>query len=144
MTNKIVTADAELLLLPLSIGTQKNTAMIDSGATHNFLSTTMVDILKSTVPECILWRYSAEPLRVSLADNTVVLSTKLASVKITFDGSDTQEIEFRVVPRLNHPLILGLQWLRQTNPVINWTALRVTWQGHTKPVDLAATRTSHA
>ena len=108
MTNKIVTADAELLLLPLSIGTQQSTAMIDSGATHNFLSTTMVDILNSTVPECILWRYSAEPLRVSLADNTVVFPTKLASIKITFDGSDTQEIEFRVVPRLNHPLILGL------------------------------------
>ena len=55
MTNKIVTRDADLLLLPLSIGTQKSTAMIDSGATHNFLSTTMVDILKSTTPECISW-----------------------------------------------------------------------------------------
>ena len=55
VTNKIAATDAELLLLPPSIGMQKSMAIIDSGATHNFLSTTMVDILKSTVPECISW-----------------------------------------------------------------------------------------
>ena len=90
LTNKAVTTDAELLLLPLSIGMQKSMAKIDSGATHNFLLRTMVDILQSTASECISWWYSAEPLQVSLADNTVVLSTKLGSIKTTFDGSDEQ------------------------------------------------------
>lgn len=120
--------------------------MVDSGATHNFLSTTMVDILTRAAPECVVWRYTAEPLRVSLADDTVVLSTKIATVKTTFDGCDTQAIEFRVVPRLNHPIILGLQWLRCTNPTINWAALRVTWQPSDEvagAVDLAASKTSN-
>ena len=58
--------------------------------------------------ECISWQYLAEPLGVSLVDNTVILLMKLANVKTTFDESDEQEIEFRVVPGLNHPLILGL------------------------------------
>ena len=100
--------DVDLLLLPLSIGTQKSMAMIDSGATLNFLSTTMVDILKSTIPEYISWQYLAEPLQVSLVDNTVVLLMKLASIKTMFDRTDKQEMEFCVVPKLNHPLILGL------------------------------------
>ena len=55
VTYKIAAKDAELLLLPPSIGMQKSMAMIDSGATQNLLSTTMVEILKSTVPECISW-----------------------------------------------------------------------------------------
>ena len=53
MTNELVMIEADLLLLPLSIGIQKSTAMNDAGATHNFLSMTMVNILKSTMPECI-------------------------------------------------------------------------------------------
>ena len=60
------------------------------------------------MPECISWWYLAETLGVSLVDNTVVILMKLANVKTAFDGSNEQEIEFRVVPRLNHPLLLGL------------------------------------
>ena len=52
--------------------------MIDSGATHNFISNNMLDIIKSASHDCIKWRHASEPLWVSLADNSVVLSTKIA------------------------------------------------------------------
>ena len=82
---------------------------MDSGTTHNFLSMTVVDILKSTAPECISRWYLTETLHVSPADNMATLLTNLANVTITFNRCNEQEIRFCVVPRLKHPLILGLQ-----------------------------------
>ena len=45
-----------------------------------------------------------------------------------------RSIEFRVIPCLNHPLILGLQWFRIANPTIDWSMLNITLDGHTAPV----------
>ena len=98
----------DLLLLPVMIGHKQSLAMVDSGASHNFISTTMLSMLKSTVPDAVAWRYSSEPLRVLLADRTVVLSTKIASLTLKFDDGSVHCVEFCTVPRLNHPLILGL------------------------------------
>ena len=100
--------------------------MVDSGATHNFISTTMPDILKATALAEVHWRHTSEPLQVSLADRTVVLSTKLATIKVMLDNGIVQQIDFHVMSRLNHPLILGLQWLHDHNPRINWTTMTVT------------------
>ena len=99
---------ADLLLLPVAIGHKQSSAMVDSGASHNFISTTMLSMLKSTVPDAVTWRYSSEPLWVLLVDQTVVLSTKIAALKLKFDDGSVHCVEFRAEPRLNHPLILGL------------------------------------
>ena len=72
----------ELLLLPLFVGSQKTSAMVDSGATHNFLSNNMLDIIKSASHNCVKWQHASEPLRVSLADNSVVLLTKIAVLSV--------------------------------------------------------------
>ena len=90
------------------IGHKQSSAMVDSGASHNFISTTMLTMLQSSVPDAVTWQYSSEPLQVSLADRTVVLSTKIATLKLTFDDGSVHCVEFRAVPRLNYPLILGL------------------------------------
>ena len=124
----------ELLLLPLSVGSQKTSAMVDSGATHNFISNNMLDIIKSALHDCVKWQHASEPLRVSLADNSVVLSTKIAVLSVQIGEHVRQDIEFNVIPRLNHPLILGLQWLCIANPTIDWSTLNITLDGHTAPV----------
>ena len=72
----------KLLLLPLSVGSQNTSAMVDSGATHNFFSNNMLDIIKSASHDCVKWQHASEPLRVSLADNSVVLSTKIAILSV--------------------------------------------------------------
>ena len=117
------TTEAELLLLPVSVGNKLTTAMIDSGATHNFIAKNMLDILRSAAAGAISWQHAAELLRVALADNSVVLSTKIAVIPLSFGDQMRHEVEFLVVPSLNHPLILGLQWLRCTNPVIDWRTM---------------------
>ena len=98
----------DLLLLPVTIGHKQSSAMVDSGAPYNFISTKMLTMLKFTVPDAVMWRYSSKPLRVLLADQTLVLSTKTATLKLQFDDGSMHCIEFCTVPRLNHPLILGL------------------------------------
>ena len=125
---------AELLLLPLSVGSQKTTAMVDSGATHNFISNNMLDIIKSASHDCVKQRHASEPLQVSLGDDSVVLSTKIVVLSVQIGEHVRQDIEFHVIPRLNHPLILGLQWLRIANPTIDWSMLNITLDGHTAPV----------
>ena len=111
--------------------------MVDSGATHNFISTTMLDILKSNAPNAVQWQYTSQLLRVSLADTTIVLWTKLATIKVMLNNGSVQPIDFRVVPRLNHPLILGLQWLREHNPRIDWTTMTVTLSDSMTPLQSA-------
>ena len=73
---------ADLLLLPVAIGHKQSSAMVDSGASHNFISTTMLTMLKSSMPDAVLWRYSSKPLRVLLADQTVLLFTKNCDIEI--------------------------------------------------------------
>ena len=99
----------ELLLLPLSVESQKTTAMVDSGATHNFLSNNKLDIIKSASHNCVKWRHTSEPLRISLADNSVALLTKIAVLSVQIGEHVPQYIAFHVILWLNHSLILGLQ-----------------------------------
>ena len=99
---------ADLLLLPVMIGDRQSLAMVHNGASHNFISTTMLTILKSTVPDAVSWQYSSKPLRVLFVNRTVVLSMKIASLKLQFDDGCVHCIEFCAVPRLNHPLVLHL------------------------------------
>ena len=136
----------ELLLLPLSVGSQKTTAMVDLGATPNFISNNMLDIIKSALHDRIKWWHDSEPLRASLADNSVVLSAKIVVLSVQIGEHVLQNIEFHVVPRLNHPLILGLQWLRIANPTIDWSTLNITLDGHTAPVVTGTmdTRSKHS
>ena len=57
-------------------------AMVDSGTTHNFISNNLLDIIKSALHGCIKWQHGSEPLHVSLADNSVVLLTKIAVLMV--------------------------------------------------------------
>ena len=136
----------KLLLLPVSVGSQKTTAMVDLGTTHNFISNNMLDIIKSALHNCVKWRHASEPLRVSLANNSVVLSMKILVFLVQIGEHVRQDIEFNVVPRLNHPLILGLQWLHIANPTIDWSTLNITLDGHTAPVVTGTidTRSKHS
>ena len=53
-------------------------------------------------------------------------------------------VECRVLPQLNHDVVLGVDWLAATNPVINWQActLSVACVGMSKPVVLSGLPTT--
>ena len=106
----------------------------------------MLDIIKSTSHNCVKWWHASESLWVSLADNSVVSSTKIAVLLLQIDEHVQQDIEFHIIPHLNHPLILGLQWLRIAHPTIDWSMLNITLDSHTAPAVTGTidTRSKHS
>ena len=58
----------------------------------------MLEIVKAAALNCVQWRHASKPLWVSLADNTVMLSTKLATISLQFAEDFNQTVEFNVVP----------------------------------------------
>ncbi len=119
-----------LLELDCVIGQQKKHALIDSGATHSFASKQLINFLSSSQ----VTEVHAQQLDVSLADGSVVpsdLAIKLDLIFPTaaFDDYE-QSHEFRVVPQLNHDVILGMDWLKKYQPDIDWKKLQVILGEH--------------
>ena len=65
-------------------------------------------------------------MQIRLANKEVVLSTQQVCLPVDLAGGLlSQTICFRVVPKLNHAVILGMQWLAEHNPSINWKSRTV-------------------
>lgn len=88
--------------------------MIDSGATHNFMSVRTAERSRLKLQNCNV-------MRVRLANGVVVFSKQCVSASVSFgQGVVHRDVAFRVVPELNVPVLLGMPWLRTTNPAIDW------------------------
>ena len=87
--------------------------LIDSSARHNFVSTVLVKAVQATT-------INIEPICVTLGNKSKVLSAKSAKLNILFTGV-AQMVWCHIVPKLSAPLILGINWLTQFNPKINWS-----------------------
>ena len=65
-----------------------------------------------------------QSMLVTLADGSNVEASEMCVVSLVF-CSDTGcaiscMVECRALPRLNHDVVLGHNWLQHVNPVINW------------------------
>ena len=67
-------------------------------------------------------------MQVRMANKDVVLSSKTVCLPLRFSDGPCINVEFRVVPRLNHPMILGMSWLASYNPQVDWTDRTVSLQ----------------
>ena len=63
-------------------------------------------------------------LAVTLADGSELACSEAVSAVVEFIGQDGRSIRlvvsFRVVERLHNDCILGVDWLKANNPVIDW------------------------
>ena len=103
--------------------------MVDSGATHNFISTVQLqqiehDNLQHGVTGVLHWGWQA--LTIVLADNSKEHAAKKVTLALQLGANAPCALDFIVVPRLNHPMILGMSWLRRFNPLIDWRTREVT------------------
>ena len=64
---------------------------------------------------------NVEPMCRILGNKFLVLSAKLANLSISFASGAAQMVWCCVVPKLNALVILGMDWLTQLNPKINWS-----------------------
>jgi RNase H-like domain found in reverse transcriptase/Reverse transcriptase (RNA-dependent DNA polymerase)/Integrase zinc binding domain/Chromo (CHRromatin Organisation MOdifier) domain/Retroviral aspartyl protease len=103
------------------------TAMIDSGAQENYISPRIVN------REHIEWTYKKEPYSLSTVEGTTVayedglVSRETAQLPMNISGRD-EEITFDITDIAEHELILGIPWLRNSNPVIDWTTGQLFWR----------------
>ena len=64
---------------------------------------------------------------VTLGNKCKVLSTYLVKLSISFTSVATLMVWCCVVPDLSAPVILGMSWLTQINPKINWSEKTTEW-----------------
>ncbi|KAF8748436.1 hypothetical protein RHS01_10821 [Rhizoctonia solani] len=97
--------------------------LIDSGATSNFISPALVEKLK--IPKTLL----ENPRVVRMLDGTISQTGRIwHQVNLTVSANGhTHTIPFLVCPIGNTPAILGMTWLTQESPLIDWSSGTVTF-----------------
>ena len=115
-------------LVPVSsvLGTSKPygfSALLDSGASHCFLSLKIVKKFKlHTNPV-------KPPLPLSMFDGTsVIYVTEQLSLNVSFPDGVTHHIAFFVAPLdPTCDAVLGLNWLSKYNPLVDWSLHQITF-----------------
>ena len=94
------------------------TAMIDSGATSNFINRQFVeDQGLDTVPK----RFPRHPRAIDGCSLGIV--DKEVHGKLRMEHHE-ESVILDVAPTGRHPLVLGAPWLHKHNPFINWRTRR--------------------
>ncbi|CEL54635.1 Retrotransposable element Tf2 155 kDa protein type 1 OS=Schizosaccharomyces pombe (strain 972 / ATCC 24843) GN=Tf2-1 PE=4 SV=1 [Rhizoctonia solani AG-1 IB] len=97
--------------------------LIDSGASTNFISPTTVEKLR--LPTITL----DQPRTVTMLDGSTPQTGKIwkkTKIEFTYDGH-TMNHEFLVSPIGHHSAILGIKWLEQEKPEIDWSHRTLTF-----------------
>jgi hypothetical protein len=88
-------------------------ALLDSGATVSFVDPSFAEQAGLAHMEHVL--------NITLADGTETTSTRYSIVPMNVKGTSHYEyIQLQHVVLAQYPIILGLSWLREHNPTINW------------------------
>ena len=92
--------------------------MIDSGATNSFLNQSFLDTTR--IPKV----QKDTPLEIQVIDGRPISSGAIthhsAPVKLTISGHE-ETISLDITSLGHYPVILGLPWLSQHNPHVDWT-----------------------
>ena len=75
---------------------------------------------------------------VTLGNKFKVLSTKLVKLSISLASGAAQMVWCHIVPELSAPVNLGMDWLTQLNPKINWAEKIIEWTSNNMNVFLKA------
>ena len=116
----------EHLEIPAMINKRKLSAMIDSGAQGNYISPRIVN------EERLEWRNKEGPYRLSTVEGNQVdyedglVTRETAQLSVCIFGR-TENITFDITDIAERQLILGIPWLRNSNPVIDWTTGQLSW-----------------
>lgn len=99
-------------------------ALVDSGASNNFISQSFVQRFNLTLTP------KAEPLALFVIDGRPIESgpiTHFCSIQVYF-GDTSRTIHFDVTQIGTYPMVLGIPFLRDLNPSIDWRRGRLSIQ----------------
>jgi hypothetical protein len=110
-----------LLTAPITlVDSIKTTAMVNSGAMGNFIHPRFIELHK-------LVTKSHEPLIVNDINGWLLSCiNQQAEIWMTISGH-SEMLTFDVAPLGKHNVILGLPWLQQHNPIIQWSNRKLTF-----------------
>jgi hypothetical protein len=101
--------------------------MIDSGAQGNYISPNLVNTLK------LPWKKKDEPYRLRTIDGSLIdygqgiVDMETAPLQVTIQGHDHQ-MKFDITEISQHSIVLGIPWLRESNPRVNWRTGHLQWE----------------
>jgi hypothetical protein len=102
-----------------TINGREITAIIDSGSTGNFIDPGIVKELG------LIWDVKTYPYSIIGADGTGLGATgkvtgETSPITYTIEGRTFIE-PFDILPMGTHGLMFGMPWLREHNPIVDWT-----------------------
>lgn len=101
-------------------------AMIDSGAQGNFISPNLVNKLR------LPWKEKDEPYRLTTVEGHAVkygqgvVDMEVAQLPIDIQGTK-HHVTLDITVISKHDVILGIPWLRASNPRVNWRTGQLHW-----------------
>ena len=88
--------------------------LLDPGATSHFISHKYVTKHKLPISK------SKHKIQIQLADGTQQISNHIVKVKVNFGSKYSEYISFVVLPIPSYDAIVGMPWLENNNPIIDW------------------------
>lgn len=107
------------LQITLKINKKTYNALIDSGASQNFISETIVSELSDSPVNLF------QPCNVKLADSTTTTKCTKMFKNLNFTHQFNDKHDFYVMKNLNHDIILGFPWLVDRQPKIDWSNRKI-------------------
>ena len=98
---------------------------------HKFISAALMQAVKAII-------INSEPMCVTLGSKFKVFSPKLANLSISFAFGSAQMVWRHNMPQLSALIILGMDWLTQIKPKINWSKKPIKWTSNDTNVFLKA------
>lgn len=122
----MITNLSDHLKVEVRIYGQKATALIDSGAQGNFISPNLVNRFR------LSWNYKDEPYRLRNVEGEAVgygegwVKRETAQLPLDIAGKPHHLI-LDITEISNEEIILGIPWLRASNPRVNWRTGQIQW-----------------
>src|ERR1700735_3026279 len=116
----------EHLFVGITIGRYKVRALIDSGAQGNYISPNLVNRLR------LPWSYKDESYRLKTVEGELVaygqglVNMETAQLLTTIGGKD-HYLKLDITEISKNDIILGIPWLRASNPRVNWRTGQLQW-----------------
>jgi deoxyuridine 5'-triphosphate nucleotidohydrolase len=102
---------------------QKVQMLVDSGASRNFLSTELAEELKLEQQ-----RYGLSGPQIRLGNGSIIpVEGHVEEVPVWIEGK-ADGVDFEILPMKGKSAILGMPWLRDVNPHIDWANMTIQWQ----------------
>jgi len=121
--------DKDYIMVKIQLHGEKESvtinAMIDSGATEDFIDREVCN------KHGIKMIKAKNPREIYVADGKPsAMGPVTHMTKVPMDISSHRElVTFQVANLQNHGVILGMPWLREHNPTIDWNDKRITFNG---------------